>query len=286
MPLHFAPASPHNTAFRRQAAALRHHPSSLVPEEKMSLVLRSRGFWMSWAIFALLLAAALAAMAWGLNWLIQHDAVHWLVAANRWLAENFIERLGYFGVFALMFIESSFIPFPSEIIVPPAGHLARNTPGWSLEGVILMGVLGSLGGGLFNYALARYLGRPLLIAWIARYGRYLRISLEHYLAAEGFFQRHGAISTFTARLIPVIRQIISLPAGLARMNLIAFCVYTSLGAGIWVALLALLGYWFGSEPELLAATLKDYSRWLLAGGVLVVGGYVLFRRLRPAQPRE
>ena len=252
----------------------------------MSLNSRSRGFWVSWAIFGLLLAVALGAMAWGLNLLIQHDAVHWVVAANRWLAENFIERLGYFGVFALMFIESSFIPFPSEIIVPPAGHLARNTPGWSLEGVILMGVLGSLGGGLFNYALARYLGRRLLVAWIGRYGRYLRISLEHYLAAEAFFQRHGEISTFIARLIPVIRQIISLPAGLARMNLIAFCVYTSLGAGIWVALLALLGYWFGSEPELLTETLKEYSRWLLAGGVLVVGGYVLFRRLRREQPRE
>ena len=232
--------------------------------------------WMWWG----LLSAGLAVFAAALWWLIEVNAVSWLVLGNRWLAENVIARLGYLGVFALMLIESSFIPFPSEVVMPPAGDLARRLPDWSLGAVIVVGLLGSLCGALINYFLARYLGRRLLLALIDRAGRYVRITREGYEIAERMFERHGEISTFTARLLPGIRQIVSLPAGLAGMNLFTFCLLTSLGAGIWVTLLALLGYWFGSDPDLLAASLKTYSRWIMAGAVVLVGGYVVFYRLR------
>lgn len=233
-------------------------------------------------MFFLALALILAGLGGAVYWLIQIGAVHWLASANSWLADNFIRKLGYFGVFALMFIESSFVPFPSEIIVPPAGDLARRLPDWSLGWVIAMGVAGSLCGALFNYALARFIGRQVLIGLIDRFGRYFHLSRASYDAAEGYFMRHGGISTFTGRLIPGIRQIVSLPAGLARMNLLAFSLLTSLGAGIWVVMLALLGYWFGQDPEQLAAALKEYSILLVTGAVLLVGAYVLYYRLRRA----
>ena len=239
-------------------------------------------------IFYSLLALAMGATGWGMIWLLQHDLIAWIAMANHWLATNFIEKLGYAGVFALMFIESSFVPFPSEIVIPPAGSLAARDPSWNLGMVILMGVLGSLGGALFNYWLARRLGRPLMMMLIHRFGRYFHLSEVGYLAAEKFFLRHGAVSTFTGRLIPGIRQLISLPAGLASMPLSSFVFFTTLGAGIWVVILALIGYWFGSQPELINATIKEYSRWLGLAGVLALGLYLVFLRLRskPEAPSD
>jgi membrane protein DedA with SNARE-associated domain len=245
--------------------------NSLVPARD-----RPWPFWVA-------LLAALAVSAYGLVWLIQHDALLWLAAANTWLADNLIARFGYWGVFALMFIESSFIPFPSEIVMPPAGDLARRSAEWSLGGVIAAGIAGSLAGAWFNYALARYLGRALLIRLIARYGRWVRLSVDAYLRSEAFFLRHGAIATFTGRLIPAVRQIISLPAGLARMNLLSFSVLTTLGAGIWVALLAVLGYRFGQDAPMLSEALKSYSGWLAAGAFAAIALYVAFYRLRRKQ---
>lgn len=233
-------------------------------------------------VFYGVLVLGLAGLAAVLYALIHFGAVHWLAAANRWLANNFINRLGYVGVFALMFIESSFIPFPSEIIVPPAGDLARRLPDWSLGWVIAMGVSGSLAGALFNYALARYVGRQVLVALIDKYGRYFHFTRAGYETAETHFARHGEISTFTGRLIPGIRQIISLPAGLARMNLLAFSLLTSLGAGIWVVMLALVGFFFGQDPQELTAVLKEYSILLVSGAVILVAAYVVHYRLRRA----
>jgi membrane protein DedA with SNARE-associated domain len=231
-----------------------------------------------------LLAAGGSALL--IAWLIRADALVWLAAANRWLADAFIHRLGYWGVFLLMFIESSFVPFPSEIIIPPAADLARRLPDWSLAAVIGLGVAGSLAGALFNYGLALYLGRPLLLRWIDRCGSYLRVTRTGYDRAEQLFLRHGAISTFTGRLLPGIRQIISLPAGLARMNLAAFSLLTALGAGLWVVVLALAGYWFGAGAESLAESLQRYTRWLALGGALLVGGYVAWVGLRARVRRE
>ena len=215
---------------------------------------------------------ALAGVA-GLYGLLQTGFVVWLAQLNQWLADTVIRRLGYWGVFALMFIESSLIPFPSEIVVPPAADLARRLPDWNLAAVIGVGTAGSLAGALFNYFLALYLGRPLLLRMIDAFGHTVRLSRRGYDEAEALFQRHGAISTFTGRLIPGIRQIISLPAGLARMNLLSFCLLTALGAGLWVSVLAWLGYWFGANAEQLAVELRRYSLWLAGAAALLLAGY-------------
>lgn len=220
------------------------------------------------------IALAAAGLALLLMWLVRVDFLLWLVAANQWLADVVIYRLGYWGVFALMFIESSFVPFPSEIIIPPAANLARRLPDWNLASVIVLGTAGSLAGALFNYAVALYLGRPLLLKIIDRFGDYMRISRREYDKAEAMFQRHGAISTLAGRLIPGIRQVISLPAGLARMNLALFCLLTALGAGVWVAVLAWLGYWFGGNAEQLAGKLQAYSYGIVAAAVLLVAAYL------------
>jgi membrane protein DedA with SNARE-associated domain len=237
---------------------------------------RSLRPWLFWGV----LVAALAVSAYALVWLLEHDALLWLAAANAWLADNLIARFGYWGVFTLMFIESSFIPFPSEIVMPPAGDLARRSEEWSLTGVILTGIAGSLAGAGFNYFLARYLGRALLVRLIERFGGWFRLSVDTYYRSEAFFLRHGAIATFTGRLIPAVRQIISLPAGLARMNLLSFSLLTSLGAGLWVALLAVLGYRFGQDAQLLSDTLKAYSGWLAAGAVGLILLYAIWYRTR------
>ncbi|MDP1558578.1 MAG: DedA family protein [Nitrosomonas sp.] len=171
------------------------------------------------------------------------DIINWIVST--------VSSLGYFGIFILMLLESSFVPFPSEIIMIPAGYLAFKGE-MHIMLVIPCGILGSLVGALINYYLAIKLGRPLLL----HYGKYVMFKDDDLLRMEDFFFRHGHISTFTGRLIPVIRQYISLPAGLARMNLTIFCFYTSLGAGIWVIVLTLLGYYIG-ENELL---IKEYLR--------------------------
>lgn len=210
----------------------------------------------------------------------QFNIMLWLAEANRWMADTFIRRMGYWGVFLLMFIESSLIPFPSEIIIPPAADLARRLPDWNLASVIVMGIAGSLAGALFNYVLALTLGRPVLLGLIRRYGRWVRIGEDGYNRAEAFFLRHGAISTLIGRLIPVVRQLISLPAGLARMNIAAFSLLTALGAGVWVGVLAGAGYWFGANAELMGEALRKYSLWLIAAVVVTIAGYALYHHLR------
>ena len=148
-----------------------------------------------------------------------HALVEWLVQT--------IGQLGYPGICILMFLESTFFPFPSEVVIPPAGYLAAKNS-MNLWAVILLGTLGSLLGALFNYWLALRFGRPLF----EKFGSYFLLSTKTLDKADLFFERHGHISTLIARLIPGIRQVISLPAGLARMRLDLFCLFTSLGAGI------------------------------------------------------
>jgi membrane protein DedA with SNARE-associated domain len=165
-----------------------------------------------------------------------------------------VGSLGYAGIFIMMFLESSFFPFPSEVVMIPAGYLAYKGE-MNMYLVILFGILGSLAGSLFNYYLAVKYGRKFLI----KYGKYFFIKEETIIRMEEFFKNHGHISTFTGRLIPVVRQYISLPAGLARMNLLIFSIYTSLGAGIWVAILAILGYYLGDNEGLI----KEYLRYII-----------------------
>ena len=189
------------------------------------------------------------------------DLVQWLVSV--------IGHMGYAGIVGLMFLESSFFPFPSEVVVPPAGYLAWKGE-MNLFLVIASGIAGSILGGLFNYWLAVRWGRPLL----EKYGKYIFISKESLDKAETFFARHGHISTFTGRLLPVIRQYISLPAGLARMPLPQFVFYTALGSGIWVVILALVGYFLGSSRELIHAQMRKISFLLIAACAVLIAVYI------------
>lgn len=184
-----------------------------------------------------------------------------------------IHTFGYFGIFFLMFLESSFIPFPSEVVMIPAGYLAHLGQ-MNLFVAILCGVLGSLTGALLNYYLALFLGREILI----KFGKYVFFDEKTMIKMENFFAKHGHISTFSGRLIPVVRQYISLPAGLGKMPLALFCLYTSLGAGIWVSILATLGYFLGQNEALL----KEYLHWITLGLTLFVlfgiGLYIFLQR--------
>ncbi len=177
-----------------------------------------------------------------------------------------VGSLGYIGIFIMMFLESSFFPFPSEIVMVPAGYLAYKGE-MNIYLAILSGITGSLAGALLNYFLAVKYGRIFLI----KYGKYFFIKEETITKMEDFFKSHGHISTFSGRLIPAVRQYISFPAGLARMNLLLFSIYTSLGAAIWVIILTLLGYYLG-DNELLV---KEYLRYIIIG-ILVLLSVLAF----------
>ncbi len=188
-----------------------------------------------------------------------------------------VGHLGYGGIILLMALESSFFPFPSEVVIPPAAYLASKGE-FSLAGVIFCGILGSLLGAWFNYWLAVRFGRPALKHFLGRYGRYFLLG-EHTLdKVEDFFASHGHISTFVGRLLPGIRQYISLPAGLARMHFLIFSLYTALGAGIWVCVLAFIGYFVGANEELVRAWLHRGSWILITFCLILVGIYLYLHR--------
>ena len=180
-----------------------------------------------------------------------------------------VSAWGYPGIFLMMALESSFFPFPSEVVMIPAGYLSY-TGEMNLALAILSGISGSLAGALFNYWLATRFGRPFLL----RYGKYVLFKEHSLQRMEEFFARHGHISTFTGRLIPAVRQYISLPAGLARMNLAAFSFYTSLGAGIWATILALLGYTLGHNEDAIRANLHLITLATLGAVTVIVLLYI------------
>lgn len=185
-----------------------------------------------------------------------------------------LEHLSYWVIVVFMAIESSFIPFPSEVIVPPAAWLAATPDGdMNIFLVILSATLGAVIGALVNYGLALWLGRPIVYAFAnSRFGHMCLIDQEKVETAERFFDQHGAISTFVGRLIPAVRQLISIPAGLARMGLARFVLFTTLGAGIWNTVLAALGYYCSRIPGL--STKEQVVE--LAGKYSHEIGYVLF----------
>lgn len=190
-----------------------------------------------------------------------------LIEIVEWLV-SLIDSLGYFGIFTIMAIESSFIPFPSEIVLTPAGVLVyRGELNFWL--VFLAGVLGSLAGALVNYYLAYRFGRKGINKLIAKYGKVLFIDNEGLKKTDKFFQEHGEIANFTGRLIPLVRQLISLPAGFTRMNLAKFCLYTVFGAGIWAFILISLGYLYGDNLSLIEKNLGIIN-WLLVTFVLTI----------------
>lgn len=157
----------------------------------------------------------------------------------RWVLEN----LNYWVVTIFMAIESSFIPFPSEVVVPPAAWKSMADGSMNIFLVVIFATIGADVGALFNYYLARWLGRPIVYRFAdSRIGHMCLIDREGVEKAERFFRDHGAASTFFGRLIPAVRQLISIPAGLAKMRMDHFLIYTTLGAGVWNSVLALIGY--------------------------------------------
>jgi membrane protein DedA with SNARE-associated domain len=194
-----------------------------------------------------------------------------------WLADTIL-RLGYPGILVLMAIESSVLPLPSELVMPPAGYLAAKG---QMDSVLAVGVgtLGSVIGALVNYALALFVGEPLL----RRYGKYVLVSARSLDRTEAFFRRHGEISTLIGRLLPVVRHLISIPAGVSRMNLGRFIFFTALGAGLWCAILTYLGWIIGRHGEQVEAVIGTYVHYtlltyILPGIVILLGAYVLWRR--------
>ncbi len=183
---------------------------------------------------------------------------------------QYIGDMGYWGIFLLMFLESTFFPFPSEIIMIPAGYLAYNGE-MNVYLIVIVGILGSVGGALFNYYLAMHFGRKFLL----KYGKYFFIKEETLDKLEAFFTKHGELSTFNGRLIPGIRQLISLPAGLAKMNIVKFSLYSALGAGIWVVVLVALGYLLGSNEALISEYLHTATIIALISVVFITLFYII-----------
>ncbi|GAB6073414.1 DedA family protein [Nautilia lithotrophica] len=186
------------------------------------------------------------------------EIINWIVQV--------VGELGYVGIFIMMFLESSFFPFPSEIVMVPAGYLASKGE-MNLFMAIFSGILGSITGAWFNYLIAKSAGRKVVLKFLK----------EHHLEKiEKFFENHGEISTFNGRLIPGVRQYISFPAGLAKMHPLKFTIYTALGAGIWVVILTLLGYYIGENQELVHKYIKEISIIILL--VLLIITYMYLKR--------
>lgn len=188
--------------------------------------------------------------------------------------EWYMANLNYYTITLLMFIEGSFIPLPSEVVIPFAAYkAAQGEMNFGL--VLFFGTLGALLGSLFNYYFAIYLGRPLIYRFAkTKYARVFLITAEKIEEAEAYFNKNGKTSTFIGRLIPGIRQLISIPAGLARMNMRDFVLYTFLGAGIWNLILALVGYYMYEAKD----NIIHYIGYLFLGlGAL----FVLYLVLKP-----
>ena len=178
-----------------------------------------------------------------------------------------------------MVIESSFIPFPSEVVVPPAAYLAVQRGDMNVFMVVLVATAGAVVGALINYVIALLIGRPIVYAFAnSRFGHACLIDKEKVEKAEKYFDRHGAVSTFIGRLIPAVRQLISIPAGLARMNVGVFCLFTALGALLWNAILGFLGWWLAQHVTLdeLYEAVEKYNGYLTIAGLCILGFCVLY----------
>ena len=201
----------------------------------------------------------------------------YLIAA--WFFDWFVNNASYLFVFVFMVIESSFIPFPSEVVVPPAAYLAMQKGDMNIFLVVLAATAGALVGALVNYVLSLLIGRPIVYAFAnSRFGHACLINQEKVEKAEKYFDNHGAASTFFGRLIPAVRQLISIPAGIAKMNIWVFMLFTSLGALIWNCILAGLGWWLSRHVSLdeLYVSVEKYNSYLTLGGIIILVLCVLY----------
>lgn len=208
----------------------------------------------------------------------------------------FVDNANYTFVFVFMVIESSFIPFPSEVVVPPAAYLACTNAGagagMNVFLVVLVATLGAMVGAFINYYLALWIGRPVVYAFAdSRIGHALLINKEKVQKAEDYFDKHGAVSTFIGRLIPAIRQLISIPAGIARMNVVQFAIFTFLGALVWNSVLGALGFWLAEtvSPDQLFDKVEEYNKyltWIGYGIAVVCLVFILFNAFKPRKTKE
>ena len=196
---------------------------------------------------------------------MMHTFIQWLLST--------IGSMGYPGILLLMAMESSIIPVPSELVMPPAGYLAQQGK-MNMALVILCGTFGSLIGAYANYFVSRYLGRPLIL----KYGKYVLIPADKFIRVEQFFLKHGEISTFIGRLLPVIRHLISIPAGVAGMNHLKFTTYTLLGAGIWCTILTLIGYAIGENQQLIIQYSHKALLWVVLFCAALIAIYIWRQR--------
>lgn len=198
-----------------------------------------------------------------------HDSINWLLET--------VGAWGYTGIFILMAMESTVLPIPSELVLIPAGYLAhQGEMNFSL--ILLAATVGSLVGASLNYVLALWLGRPFL----ERYGKYFFVRPELLHKTDQFFIKHGAISTFTGRLVLVIRHLISIPAGLARMNFAKFSFYTCLGAALWSLVLILMGYFIGDNEQLIKDNLPVMTAVILGSVALILTVYYFWQKRQKA----
>lgn len=201
----------------------------------------------------------------------------WVASVLHW----YDAHMNYYAVAGLMTLESSFIPFPSEVVIPPAVYVAANPEsrgGMKIWLVVLFGTIGALIGALINYFLSMWLGRPIVYAFAeSKLGHALRLSKEKIVKAETYFNDHGNVSTLVGRFIPVIRQLISIPAGLSKMNLGAFCFFTTIGALAWNCILALLGWlaYKAADPSVIEKYSHQLSIIIIVLFVAAVAFFVI-----------
>jgi membrane protein DedA with SNARE-associated domain len=208
-----------------------------------------------------------------------------LEAFVQWLLDRFRD-LGYPGIVVLMAIESSMVPLPSELVMPPAGYLAAKGE-MSFAVVVACGVLGSLLGSLANYGLARWLGR----AFFLRLGKYVLLTERGLDRSERYFAAHGEISVFMGRMLPVVRHLISIPAGIARMSLVRFVLFTGLGALVWCTILTWIGWFIGSRENVILQVLDQEAQRYTGRALLIVlpilvvigAAYIWWYRRRASQ---
>ena len=197
-----------------------------------------------------------------------------------------LDHLNYWTITLLMAIESSFIPFPSEVVVPPAAYRAAATGELNVWFVVFFATIGAIIGALVNYYLALWLGKPIVYKFAnSRFGHMCLLDQEKVETAEKFFNKHGAIATFIGRLVPAVRQLVSIPAGLAKMGIAKFIAFTALGAGIWNAVLAALGWYLEAivPEDQLISTVTEYSHeigYIIIMLVVLACAYIIYKGIK------